>query len=1116
MAECIVAPVLEIIKCFGPSIKLGVGYLVQHEKKIGKLRIKVERLKKLRSELQQKVEAAENNLQTINQEVKDWFVDVDTEVTQCETTMEALVNRQADLDQTMQKKIKHFTRRYGFGKLISKKTIIIDELIQGSNFSNISYASSLVNGADDFPTDLDFVRFPSRKCVMEEVMIALSNDETNLIEVYGMGGIGKTMLIHQICNQVKENRLFEVVVFVTVSQNVDLKSIQDTIADALQCETVKQSGDTTRRGSLLHERFKKEQCILLVLDDIWANDFELRHVGMPYGPNKGCKVLITSRIRKEHCGSHLIQKNIEVKTIKEEESRGLFRKNVGDVPESASAVAEMIVKECNGLPIALVVLGRGLRNKDTKQWEDTARQLKNSHIKVIEDMDSKVFWSIKLSYNFLKNEIAKRCFLLCCLFPEDHKITVSNDLMMYFVCDCDLQGFTNLEEVRGRLHTVLQLLTDSCLLMRSENKSTVWMHDIIRDVAISIAKEEHGFFVKAGMELTKWPSIDARVARLSLMKTSISCLPDKPAFPRHLVSMSLEGNATLKNIPDGYFRGMKKIETLDLRSTGISKLPFSFSFLASLRTLYLDYCVFNPSIDISLVVFLKKLVILSLQGCNLERLPHEIGELTGLKSLNLSHNKSLQVQPNVISKLSQLEELYMKESFSGWEMEGWQSETKAGLEELTSLLEKGVLTTLHFSLDKSRGEHLSEEDGPSGSIRLDVTFGQRTGLDYMSSDNFIELTVNSHRIRPVIMVLLERIGTLKLKRSNDLESVAQIYPTHVGFKNMKSLGIEECNGMVFLMRADEAEVASNIFSAMEVLQFYSMDNLERLFDGPVPTGFINNLKRLDVKMCNKMVSIFDSNLLKQVPNLDELNIEHCQMLREIFNLEEAAGEGSDNVSTLFKLRKICLHHLPSLEIICKGVIPNGRFDNLQIVELYTCDGIKYLFSLDIATRLRQLKELKIQFCFDMVKLIAPEEDTVGCSSTAISPASIFFPKLESIFIECCFSLEQLWVAKNLADSDRNPVLLPELNRLELSGLPKLTDLHQGSTSLEYPSLQHLEVVNCVNLKRICLSHQRTPKLEKIVGNDETWFESIEWENSSDKQHMHHLYQVCILVFFFFF
>ncbi|KAI3906950.1 hypothetical protein MKW92_022057 [Papaver armeniacum] len=314
------------------------------------------------------------------------------------------------------------------------------------------------------------------------------------------------------------------------------------------------------------------------------------------------------------------------------------------------------------------------------------------------------------------------------------------------------------------------------------------------------------------------------------------------------------------------------METLDLRSTGISKLPSSISLLLGLRTLYLDHCVFDSSTDVSLVGLLKKLVILSLQGCNLERLPTEIGELTGLKSLNLSRNKSLQVPPNVISKLSKLEELYMKGSFSGWEVQGWRSEMKASLEELT--------------------------------------------------------------------FLLQRVETLKLKKSSHLKSVAQIVPTHVGFKNMKSLGIEECNGMEFLMEAQEAEVARNTFSAMEDLVIRSMDNLEQL--------------------------------------------------------ASTVGRAPDSVLS--------------------------------------------------------------------------QDGETNCTR----------------------------------------------GRHELKFLPKLTDLHQGSTSLEYPCLQHLEVVMCNNLKRICLSHQRTPKLEKIVGNDETWFQSIEWGTPSDKQLMRHLFSGMYSFFILFF
>ncbi|MCL7036783.1 hypothetical protein MKW94_027780, partial [Papaver nudicaule] len=321
------------------------------------------------------------------------------------------------------------------------------------------------------------------------------------------------------------------------------------------------------------------------------------------------------------------------------------------------------------------------------------------------------------------------------------------------------------------------------------------------------------------------------------------------------------------------------METLDLRSTGISKLPSSLKFLASLRTLYLDYCVFDPSADISLVGYLKKLVILSLQGCNLERLPTEIGELTGLKSLNLSRNKSLQVPPNVISRLVQLEELYMKESFAGWEIEGWKREMKASLEELTSLLQK--------------------------------------------------------------------VETLQIKKSDNLKSIAQTVPTHVGFKNMKSLGIEECNGMEFLIRAEEVVDARNTFSAMEELVISSMENLEQLFDGAIPIGFIDKLKLL----------------------------------------------------TAWTVR--------------------GTQDSVlsKYGETYcTCRG-----------------------------------------------------------------------------------------RHELNYLLKLSDLHQGSTSLECPRLQHLGIVQCDNLKRICLSHERTPELKKIVGNDEKWIQSIEWENPGDKKHMRRLF-----------
>ncbi|KAI3906949.1 hypothetical protein MKW92_022056, partial [Papaver armeniacum] len=73
MADFIVSPIVELLKCFFPSIKVGVGYLVQHKKKIGELKTKLQTLRTLKSDVQHKVEVAERNLETIFDEAVEWL-----------------------------------------------------------------------------------------------------------------------------------------------------------------------------------------------------------------------------------------------------------------------------------------------------------------------------------------------------------------------------------------------------------------------------------------------------------------------------------------------------------------------------------------------------------------------------------------------------------------------------------------------------------------------------------------------------------------------------------------------------------------------------------------------------------------------------------------------------------------------------------------------------------------------------------------------------------------------------------------------------------------------------------------------------------------------------------
>uniref|UniRef100_A0A2N9HNW4 NB-ARC domain-containing protein n=1 Tax=Fagus sylvatica TaxID=28930 RepID=A0A2N9HNW4_FAGSY len=68
------------------------------------------------------------------------------------------------------------------------------------------------------------------------VMKALKDDNIRAIGVYGMGGTGKTMLVGKVATQAMEEKLFEEVVTIVVSQTPNLKKIQEDIAEKLDNE----------------------------------------------------------------------------------------------------------------------------------------------------------------------------------------------------------------------------------------------------------------------------------------------------------------------------------------------------------------------------------------------------------------------------------------------------------------------------------------------------------------------------------------------------------------------------------------------------------------------------------------------------------------------------------------------------------------------------------------------------------------------------------------------------------------------------------------------------------------------------------------------------------------
>ncbi|XP_057989714.1 disease resistance protein At4g27190 [Hevea brasiliensis] len=355
-------------------------------------------------------------------------------------------------------------------------------------------------------------------------------------------------------------------------------------------------------------------------------------------------------------------KIIQVDVLSEQESWSLLKRNAGDAIESSptmNSVAKEICKECGGLPIAIVTIGRAMRGKDLEEWKETALELKKAKPLNIEGVNDKVYNCLKLSYDYLEEEEAKFMFWFCCLFPEDFDILIE-DLVRYGI-GLGIFEDVRIQEPRNRARSIINNLKEACLLLTSNWEGCIKMHDVVRDVAKSMTSEM--YFVKAGGEkLEEWPNIEnlKRYTAISIMQNQILEYPASWDYP-NLQTLLLRDNSNSQlPMPEGVLKGMKTLKVL-ANISACRNLELAIGHLTNLRTLILhDYIVR----DTNALGELKLLEILSFKGSRFTVPPSAVRKLTSLKLVDLEncshppHTDSI-LPFNVVSKLSKVQELYM-------------------------------------------------------------------------------------------------------------------------------------------------------------------------------------------------------------------------------------------------------------------------------------------------------------------------------------------------------------------------------------------------------------------------------------------------------------------------
>ena len=785
-------------------------------------------------------------------------------------------------------------------KVSTKIESIAEEAVQISlrgKFDRVSYRPSR-RGIEDRSLK-DYEAFESRGPLLDEILEALKDDDVDLVGVYGMPGVGKTTLVKKVAGRVKADGIFDLVLPAVVSQTPNLRKIQGEIADGLGLTL---DAETDRgRAHLLYERLKGEPKVLVILDDIWER-LELDDVGIPSGSDhRGCKILMTSRDRNVLSRGMVTKKVFWLQVLPENEAWNLFKKMAGDVVKypDLQLVAVEVAKRCAGLPILIVTVARALKDGDLSEWKDALERLKRFDK---DEMDSQVYSALELSYDSLKGEEIRSVFLLCGQL-EPHSIAIF-DLLKYTVGLGLFKRISTLAEARNRLHKLVNDLKASCLLLEGGADGKVKMHDVVHCFAASVASRDHHVFTLAsGTVLKEWPAMLEQCSAISLPRSKIPGLPEVFNCPKAESFILYNGDPSLK-IPDSLFKGTKTLQLVDMTDVQLPTLPSSLQFLEKLQTLCLDSCGLK---DIAMIGELKMLKVLSLIGSNIVRLPREIGQLTRLQLLDLSDNPSLEmIPPNVLSCLTQLEDLNMENSFLQWGLEGLDSQrNNASLAELKCLPN---LSTLYLHITDPM---ILPRDFFSKKLeRFKILIGE--GWDWSSkreTSTTMKLKISaSIQSEEGIQLLLKRTEDLHLDGLKGVKSVSYELDGQ-GFPRLKHLHIQ--NSLEIRYIVDSTMLSPSIaFPLLESLSLDNLNKLEKICNSqPVAESF-SNLRILKVERCPMLKNLFSLHVERGLLQLEEISIIDCKIMEVILAEESGGGADEDEAIKLTQLRLLTLEYLP--------------------------------------------------------------------------------------------------------------------------------------------------------------------------------------------------------------
>ncbi|KAG8479473.1 hypothetical protein CXB51_029659 [Gossypium anomalum] len=699
--------------------------------------------------------------------------------------------------------------------------------------------------------------------------------ECRVVSICGMGGLGKTTLAKKIYHESQVVGHFKHLAWAYVSQNCQERKVwEDILSDLNILREADKKMKVEKLAEKLSSFLEKNKC-LVILDDIWNTEVWDNLKPAFSARETKSKILLTSR--NKEIISHADKNGFlyQLQCLNYVQSWELFQKiaipptnSPGyKIEEKMKELGEDMVKHCAGLPLAIIILAGILATKypSLTEWlkvsANVKSYLKNDKGEVLRDV-------LALSYDDLPPYL-RPCFLYLSHFPEDYEIPADRLIQLWVA-----EGIVSSKQEEGDEGQIAEDVAEGYLLELAERcmiqvrerdiatlkMSSFQMHDLMRDVCLSKAKQEKFLYIAD-------QSTIGRVRRVSVHKfIPLQCIKS-PRLRSLLLFDEFLPNEEQENIlpltmrsyfdnheydcnPLVCFVALLMISVLETKLRGIWKYIFNnFNFLR-----VLDYerggeagCKLPNDIESKSESVHVPNVLWRMQQLRHLYLPEEcsrktkleLGTLRNLQTLVNFNTKNCYVKDLI--NMTNLRELEIRGSFS---IEDFNTEE---LDKNPPIIQSKYLHSLSVINDEGRIDprhlaHLLLSCENISKLRLDVEIRRLPEYHYLSS-NLAYIKLRRCKLEEDPMPTLEKLLYLRmLELHEEALIVKEMFCCGQAFAKLESLSLKGLNNL------EEWKVGEEAMASLQRLEIQKCRQLKKLPDG---LRFIATLQELKIESMPK-------------------------------------------------------------------------------------------------------------------------------------------------------------------------------------------------------------------------------------------------------------------------